>query len=171
LFTWIPPYLSMPVEQGGRGLEIAASSLWIVVMQAGMWLGYVTFGFAGDAFGRKKTYILYLFLAGALVPLYATADAAWSLVLLGPLVAFFGTGHFTGFGMITSELFPTSFRASAMGLTYNAGRALSAAAPWLMGRLAEHRSLRSAFWLAGLGYLAAALLATRLPEPRRETLD
>lgn len=171
LFTWIPPYLSMPAEQGGRGLEIAASSLWILVMQAGMWLGYVTFGFAGDAFGRKKTYMTFLFLAGALVPFYAAADAAWSLLLLGPLVAFFGTGHFTGFGVITSELFPTSFRASAMGLTYNAGRALSAAAPWLMGRLAEHHSLSSAFWLAGLGYLAAALLATRLPEPRREKLE
>jgi MFS family permease len=171
LFTWIPPYLSLPVEQGGRGLEIATTSLWIVVMQLGMWLGYVSFGFAGDAFGRKKTYMLYLFFAGALVPLYANADAAWSLLLLGPLVAFFGTGHFTGFGMITSDLFPTSFRVSAMGLTYNAGRALSASAPWLMGRLAEHASISSAFWLAGLGYLAAALLAARLPEPRRELLE
>jgi hypothetical protein len=58
-----------------------------------------------------------------------------------------------------------------MGLTYNAGRALSASAPWLMGRLAEHASISSAFWLAGLGYLAAALLAARLPEPRRELLE
>ena len=48
------------------------------------------------------------------------------LLALGPLLAFFGTGHFTGFGIIASELFPTSFRGLAMGLTYNFGRAISA---------------------------------------------
>jgi len=75
LFTWIPPYLALPVEQGGRGLTVAASSVWIIVMQAGMWLGYVSFGFVSDALGRKKTYVAYLFLAAALVPLYARAEA------------------------------------------------------------------------------------------------
>ena len=113
-------------------MSVAASSLWIVVMQVGMWLGYVSFGFISDALGPKKTYVGYLLVAAGLVPLYSRAGAA-SLLVLGPLVAFFGAGHFTGFGILTAELFPTSFRASAMGLTYNFGRALSAAAPWAIG--------------------------------------
>ncbi len=170
LFTWIPPYLALPIEQGGRGLTIAVSSLWIIVMQAGMWLGYVSFGFISDALGRKKTYIAYLLLAAALVPLYAWAEAAWALLILGPLLAFFGTGHFTGFGVITSELFPTSFRASAMGLTYNFGRALSAAAPWVLGTVAAHRSLSSAFWISGLAFLTAAMIALAVPETRGRSL-
>ena len=164
LFTWIPPYLALPIEQGGRGLTVAGSSLWIIVMQGGMWLGYVSFGFISDALGRKKTYVAYLLLAAALVPLYARAEAVWSLLILGPLLAFFGTGHFTGFGVITSELFPTSFRASAMGFTYNFGRALSAAAPWVLGTVAAHGSLSSAFWVSGLAFLIAGLIAMAVPE-------
>lgn len=170
LFTWIPPYLALPRAQGGRGLEIAATSVWIVVMQAGMWLGYVTFGFAGDALGRKKTYVGYLLLAAALVPLYARAEGSATLLALGPLLAFFGTGHFTGFGMITAEIFPTSCRASAMGLTYNFGRALSAAAPWAIGAIAERHGLSSAFWLSGLGFLVAGLIALGVPETRNRIL-
>jgi sugar phosphate permease len=93
------------------------------------------------------------------------------LLALGPLVAFFGTGHFTGFGIITAELFPTSFRAFAMGLTYNFGPALSAAAPWAIGSIAEHRGLGSAFLMSSVAYVMAALLALALPETRRRSLS
>jgi MFS family permease len=170
LFTWIPSYLALPLAKGGRGLSIAASSLWIMVMQTGMWLGYVTFGFVSDAVGRKKTYMGYLFIAAAVVPLYAHARADWMLLVVGPLLAFFGTGHFTGFGIITAELFPTAIRVSAMGLTYNFGRALSAAAPWAIGVLALHGGLGSAFWISGVAFLIAALLAFGVPETRGRTL-
>ncbi len=169
LFTWIPPYLALPAAQGGRGLTVVESSLWIVIMQVGMWLGYVTFGFISDALGGKRTYVAYLFLAAALVPLYARAGAT-TLLLLGPMVAFFGTGHFTGFGILTAELFPTSIRASAMGLTYNFGRAFSAAAPWIMGAMAERQGLSSAFWISGLAFLAAGSLAFAVPETRARVL-
>jgi MFS family permease len=171
LFTWIPPYLALPAAKGGRGLSIAASSAWIVVMQAGMWLGYVSFGFFSDAMGRKRTYVAYLLLAATLVPLYAQARGVASLLVLGPLVAFFGTGHFTGFGIIAAELFPTSFRGLAMGLTYNFGRALSAAAPWAIGALAVKYGLGSAFWLSGAAFLVAGLLATGLPETSGRALE
>ena len=170
LFTWIPSYLALPAAQGGRAMTLASSSLWIVVMQAGMWLGYVTFGFLGDCWGGKRSYVGYLLLAALLVPLYAHAEAAWSLFLLGPLLAFFGTGHFTGFGLIAAELFPTPFRATAMGLVYNFGRILSAVAPWLMGRMAGQAGIGSAFWICGLGYLLAGLLALLLPETRGREL-
>jgi MFS family permease len=166
LFTWIPSYLALPLAEGGRGMSIAASTEWIVAMQAGMWLGYVSFGFVSDRIGRKKTYIGYLLVAAALVPWYAHAHDPGMLLLLGPLVAFFGTGHFTGFGIITAELFPTSIRASAMGLTYNFGRALSAAAPWAIGAAARQHGLSSAFWISGLAFLVAGMLALAVPETR-----
>jgi MFS family permease len=169
LFTWIPAYLALPIARGGRGLSLAASSGGIIVMQAGMWLGYVTFGFISDAVGRKRTYVSYLFLAALLVPLAARAQPL-ALLVIGPLLAFFGTGHFTGFGIMTAELFPTSFRASAMGLTYNFGRALSAAAPWAIGLIAARGGLASAFGISGLAFLIAGLLALALPETRGRSL-
>ncbi len=171
LFTWVPHYLARPLADGGRGLTLASSALWIAVMQGGMWLGCVTFGFVSDAVGRKTTYVGYLALAAALVPLYARAQSNWALLLLGPLVGFFGTGHFSGFGVITAELFPTPIRASAMGLTYNFGRALSALAPWAVGALAAEQSFRTAFWISGLGYLVAALVGLSVPEKRDRALE
>ena len=169
LFTWIPSYLALPVASGGRGLSLAASSAWIIAMQAGMWLGYVTFGFISDMVGRKRTYVFYLFAAALLVPLYARAQPL-ALLVVGPLLAFFGTGHFTGFGVITAELFPTSFRATAMGLTYNFGRVLSAAAPWTIGVIAAHGGLASAFGISGVAFLLAGILALAFPETRGRSL-
>ncbi|MGD0223460.1 MAG: MFS transporter [Terriglobia bacterium] len=169
LFTWIPAYLALPIAHGGRGLSLAASSTWIIAMQVGMWLGYVTFGFISDAAGRKRTYVLYLFVAALLVPLYARSHPL-ALLIVGPLLAFFGTGHFTGFGIITAELFPTSIRASAMGLTYNFGRALSAAAPWAIGAVAARGGLASAFGISGLAFFLAGVLALALPETRGRSL-
>ena len=169
LFTWIPAYLALPLARGGRGLSLAASSAWIIAMQAGMWLGYVTFGFISDAVGRKRTYVSYLFVAALLVPLYARCQPL-ALLVVGPLLAFFGTGHFTGFGIITAELFPTSFRAFAMGLTYNFGRALSAVAPWAIGAIAARGGLPSAFGISGLAFFLAGILALALPETRGRTL-
>jgi MFS family permease len=169
LFTWIPSYLALPIARGGRGLSLAASSAWIIAMQAGMWLGYVTFGFISDAVGRKRTYVSYLLIAALLVPLYARAHPL-ALLGVGPLLAFFGTGHFTGFGVITAELFPTSFRATAMGLTYNFGRALSAAAPWAIGVIAARGGLASAFGISGVAFLLAGVLALALPETRGRSL-
>jgi MFS family permease len=166
LFTWIPAYLAMPVSRGGRGLGLAGSSEWIVVMQAGMWLGYVTFGYVSDRIGARPTYIGFLLMAACAVPLYSQARTAGALLALGPVMAFFGTGHFTGFGVIAAELFPARFRASAMGLTYNFGRGLSAAAPWAIGALAARWSFASAFWMSAAAFLCAALLAWGLPMSR-----
>ena len=36
-------------------------------MQVGMWCGYVSFGFIADAIGRKKSYVIYLVIAAALL--------------------------------------------------------------------------------------------------------
>jgi MFS family permease len=170
LFTWIPSFLALPVAQGGRGLTLASSSAWIWVMQSGMWLGYILFGFLSDRLGRKRTYVGYLLLAALLVPFYAGAQGE-ALLLLGPVLAFFGTGHFTGFGIIAAELFPTEVRASAMGLAYNFGRAFSAGAPWVLGVLAGRGGIDSSFWVCGVAYMVAALLALALPETRGRSLS
>jgi MFS family permease len=171
LFTWIPAYLALPVEQGGRGLDLFKTTTWLIVMGVGKWLGYVLFGFAADAFGRRRSYVVYLMVAAALVPLYGLATQPAALLLLGPFVAFFGTGFFSGFSALAAELFPTEVRATAMGLSYNIGRGLSAAAPFVVGWLAVRYSLGSAFFLLAFAFFLAALLALALPETRGKVLE
>jgi MFS family permease len=171
LFTWIPAYLGLPPGQGGMGMSVVKTSTWIIVMQVGMWLGYISFGFICDRIGRKKTYIAYLFAAAVLVFLYSSVRQNTALLLLGPFVAFFGTGYFSGFGAITAEIFPTRVRASAQGFTYNIGRGLSALAPFTIGALARTRSLSLAFYLTAAFFLFSASVAFALPETKGKSLD
>ncbi|MBZ5528105.1 MAG: MFS transporter [Acidobacteriia bacterium] len=171
LFTWIPAYLSLPVEQGGRGLSLVKTTSFFLLLTFGKWLGYALFGFFADAIGRKKPYFLYLLTAAALVPLYASVHRPLWLLLLGPLVAFFGTGFFSGYAAIASEIFPGEIRAAAMGLSYNIGRGLSAAAPFAVGALAKHYGLGPAFFLQAAAFFLAALLTLALPETRGKQLD
>jgi MFS family permease len=171
LFTWIPAYLSLPPEKGGRGLSLVTTTTFFLVLCFGKWLGYALFGFFSDAFGRRKPYFLYLIIAAALVPIYGMSRSAFWLLALGPLVAFFGTGYFSGYAAIASELFPGEIRAAAMGLSYNIGRGLSAVAPFAVGALALRYGIGPAFFLQAGAFLMAALLALALPETRGQVLD
>jgi MFS family permease len=171
LFTWIPSYLSLPPSQGGRGLSLVKTTAFYLAMCAGKWLGYSMFGFFSDAFGRRKPYFLYLIIAAALVPIYGMSRSAFWLLALGPPVAFFGTGYFSGYAAIASEIFPGEIRAAAMGLSYNIGRGLSAVAPFAVGALALRFGIGPAFFLEAGAFLMAALLALALPETRGQSLD
>jgi MFS family permease len=170
LFTWIPSFLSLPVSKGGRGLSLVVGTTFYLVLSPGKWLGYASFGFFADAFGRRKPYFTYLLVAAIVVPLYAVIRSPLLLLLLGPFVAFFGTGFFSGYAAIASELFPGEIRAAAMGLSYNLGRGLSAAAPFAVGAMASQFGFFPAFLLLAGAFLAAALLALLLPETRGREL-
>jgi MFS family permease len=170
LFTWIPAYLGRPAAEGGAGLSLVRTSAWIILMQAGMWLGYVSYGFLSDRFGRRRTYVAYLLVAALLVPLYGATRNPAALLVLGPLVAFFGTGYFSGFGAVTAEIFPTAIRATAQGVTYNIGRGLSALAPITVGALSAHYGLGAAFSITSGAFLLAALLWIWIPETKGRSL-
>lgn len=171
LFTWIPRFLSLPVSQGGRGLSIVQTSAWTIVMQIGTALGYLSFGYLADRFGRKRIYIGFLLVAAALVPLYANTHSPRLLLLLGPVVGFFGTGFFSGFTVIASEAFPTAVRGTAMGVVYNIGRFLGAGAPYLIGYITEISGIELALSSISIAFLAAAIIATGLHETKSHALD
>jgi len=170
LFTWIPFYLSGPVSQGGRGLSLINTTAFFLVLCAGKWLGYASFGFFADAFGRRKPYFAYLLTAAALVPIYGSVHNPAALLILGPFVAFFGTGFFSGYAAIASEIFPGEIRAAAMGFSYNGGRLFSAAAPFAVGALASKHGIGPAFFLLAAAFFVAAMLSLTLPETRGQEL-
>jgi MFS family permease len=167
LFTWLPAYLSLPGSQGGRGLELLSSySLLTVLTLVGMFPGYLLFGVLADRYGRRTTMVSYLAAAAGMTLLFASARSPLGVFVSACLTAFFGTGFFTGSGIFGNELFPTVIRATALGVSYNAARGLSALAPLVIGRLSETRGLSAAFYICAAAFGAAAVCAVALPETR-----
>jgi MFS family permease len=167
LFTWIPAYLSLPASQGGRDFSAVGLTWFLVILNlAGMLPGYLLFGFLADKFGRKRAVILYLACAALSVPAFATARQPGVILLTASVTAFFGTGFFVGSGVLGSELFPTAIRATALGLSYNTARGISAFAPFLIGTIGHAHDLSWGFLTCGIAFAAAALCAVWVPETR-----
>jgi len=71
---------------------MGTATLLIVLNLFGMFPGYLSFGWVADHLGRRKSFVLYLFAAAVFVPLYAMARSQAAVLVLGAVVAFFGTG-------------------------------------------------------------------------------
>ena len=167
---WLPGYLSLSAKSGGIGLSVQVMSAMVFVMQIGMWFGYVTFGFISDVIGRKRSYVIYLVTAAVLILAYTATTNVWLLLALGPIVAFFATGYFSGFGALTAEIYPTDIRATAQGFTYNIGRLASAVAPYAVGRLAQTEGFAAALSISAAAFVLAAVTWIWIPETRGRQL-
>ena len=171
LFTWIPAYLSSPIANGGAGLGVVKSAAWIIPVQIGAFLGYTLFGVLADRFGRRPVLLFFLLGAAAVVPLYGLAGRnPMVLMTLGPLIGFFGHGYFSVFGALLAELFPSSIRATAQGICYNSGRAVSALAPWAIGSISGTFGIGGSLAFTAAFFLAGAGLIMFLPETKGEAL-
>jgi len=169
LFTWIPAYLSSPVERGGAGLSIVKTSGWIVPMQIGAFFGYALFGFVADRFGRRPAFLTFVLTTAALIPVYGLwGRNAAILMALGPVMGFFGHGYFSALGVIAAEMFPAFARTTAQGLCYNTGRALSALAPATVGALADRYGIGAALGTTSVFFAAGAMVMWWVPRQAPE---
>ena len=174
--TWLPGFLSAPKSQGGAGLNILRTSAWIFTMQFGAFLGYISFGWMADRFGRRPAFFAYVLAAAVLTPIYGLTprwagdnSETW-LLALGPLIGFCGTGFFALFGAMLAELYPTSIRGTGQGFVYNVGRALSALAPFAVGAIADRKGIGAALALNSAFFLLGSVLIFTLPETRNTEL-
>jgi MFS family permease len=170
LNLWVPAYLSLPPARGGLGFSTSLTTVLVVTMQVGTFFGYVSFGYVSDAFGRRKSFVTYILVAAVLILVYSSVQSVALLLIVGPLVAFFGTGLFSGFGAVTAEIYPTAVRAIAQGFTLNMGRLGSAAAPFMVGSLAETHGFATAFALLSGALVLGSLTWIWLPETRGRSL-
>jgi Arabinose efflux permease len=166
LFTWLPTFLSTPPEAGGAGMDIVKTSGWVFVMQIGALIGYTGFGFVSDRYGRKAAFALFMLVAAILVPIYGSLRSPMLLFLCGPLIGCFGSGYFSGFGAMLSELFPTKQRGAGLGFVYNMGRGASALAPIIIGTLADTFGIGTALFITSFFLCCALCVLYFLPETK-----
>jgi len=159
-----PGFLSPWLEVPGVAERLAG---WSELAECDL----IRYGTTGSEEEIKDTAVAQpLLVAAALVPIYGMSRSSFWLLLLGPFVAFFGTGFFSGYAAIASEIFPGEIRAAAMGLSYNIGRGFSAIAPFAVGALALKYGIGPAFFLQAGAFFVAAMLALLLPETRGRQL-
>src|SRR5204863_2334983 len=108
LNLWIPAYLSLPEAQGGVGLGAFFATLLVVLIQFGAFLGYVSFGFVADAFGRRRSFLVYILTAAVLVLGFGQTHSLVLLAIICPLTTFFGSGFFSVFGSVWAVLYLTA---------------------------------------------------------------
>ena len=90
---------------------------------------------------------------------------------LGFPLGFFANGMFSPMGPFLSELFPTRVRGTAQGFAYNAGRAIGALFPTLVGLLSASMSLGAAIGMFTLcSYALLILVCLTLPETKGQEL-
>ena len=174
IFFWLPAFLARPVSLGGAGMGVVGSLGWLIPVQVGAYFGYLTFGFLADRFGRRRTFITFMIGAAALVPIYGQmARSPMVLLVLGPVLGYFGHGYFSLFGSFIAELFPAAVRGTGQGTTYNIGRMAGAVAPYTIGALAGVPGVGIGLALASTSafFLLAAGLIFTLPDRSGEALD
>ena len=166
-YLWLPELPLQPVAQGGVGLQLLVE-LRLHHRDAGRHVVRLRDlrirqrrvrpqadlrRLPGDGFARCW-------------PRFCRRGIRRSLLALGPFVAFFATGYFSGFGAVTAEIYPTAIRATAQGFTYNIGRLVSAVAPFTVGSLAQTHGFGLALSMSSAAFLLAALTWVAIPETR-----
>jgi MFS family permease len=164
-YSWLPKYLYDQL-----GFSMARSGIWMLATQAGGLLGYLTFGIVADARGRRVAYSIYSFVwaAGLLaVTWFWGAIAAWPWLTLGFMfLVGFGTGNFSGYGPIFTEIFPTEVRNTAMGAAFNLARGVQFLTPLVITSVAATHGLAGGISLAAFFALASGAWVWLLPETR-----
>lgn len=174
IFFWLPGFLARPLAQGGAGMGVVGSIGWIISIQIGAYLGYLSFGFIADRFGRRRTFILFMLTAALIVPIYGQmARSPMVLMVLGPVFGFASHGYYSLFGSFIAELFPTAVRGTGQGTTYNLGRLAGAAAPYTIGAIATLPGIGIGLAMATTSafFLAAALIILALPDRSGQELE
>jgi MFS family permease len=173
LFFWLPNLLATPVAKGGAGMSVVKSTGWLIPMQAGAFIGYLSFGPLADRFGRRRVFAGFLTLAAIIVPIYGrVVHSPTTLLLLSPVLGCVGHAYWSMLAPFLSELFPTGVRASGQGLGYNSGRLLGALAPYIIGVLATVPAIGivSALGVTSAFYIGAAALIFAFPDRSRDPL-
>jgi MFS family permease len=164
-YTWLPRYL-----YDNLGFSMARSGLWMLATQAGGLLGYLAFGFVADRKGRRIAYTTFsvVWAAGLLaVTWFWGTIAVWPwLTLLFMFLVGFGTGNFSGYGPIFSEIFPTQARNTAMGTAFNVARGVQFFTPLIITSVASRYGLGGGISLAAFFAVFTGVWVWTLPETR-----
>jgi MFS family permease len=169
--TWVPPYIGSVAAKAGLSLQQWASYAGMAY-NLGAIIGYASFGFLADRFGRKPITMLFFAMALVLTPvLFLWTQDLGLLLLVAAVNGYFSLGQYSWMPVWLPELFPTRIRATAMAFAFNAPRFIAFLGPLLAGSLiVSFGGFGYAATIVASIYVLGFAAAPFLPETRGKPL-
>lgn len=161
--SWIPNWLATD-----RGMSIVKSMDFLMWLNVGGVIGYITFAFIADRWGRKPPAYVALVASFIAVILFVNIKDPTAMLIFAPIYSFITYPIFGLYGGYMSELFPTEVRATAVNGIYNLARLTAFFAPSVMGAIAVTTSMTFAIGLSAFLYLGSVLPLIFLPETHKK---
>lgn len=169
-YSWLPTYLS-----DERGLAMIGTTIGIIIIQCGDFLGYTSFGFVSEKLGRRPAFTIYSFIMGISISMITLC---WNQIATIPDLIFvfmfltgFGTGFFGGFGALFSELFPTKIRNTAVGAVFNLARGIQFLTPVTITIVATYFDLSYGIAIASIFAILVGLWIWVFPETKGTVIN
>lgn len=169
--TWVPPYIGSVAAKAGLQPQQWASYAGLTY-NFGAIVGYASFGFLADRFGRKPTTIVFLALAYVMTPvLFLWTNDLGLLLIAAAVNGCFSLGQYSWMPVWLPELFPTRVRATGMAFAFNAPRFIAFLGPLLAGFLiAYFGGFGPAAMIVASIYIVGLAAAPFLPETKGKAL-
>lgn len=162
---WLPTYFHVI-----RGLSLGESASLFFLDQIGGFFGYMICGWSADRFGRRPTFFAFSLIkaTGMIMLTFGWGMIVDTKILLWTVMLVLGSGegNFGVIGPIINELFPTTVRATALGIIYNVSRGVQALAPVAIAFVAARFSFGAGIALGAPFALLAGATVWLLPETR-----
>jgi MFS family permease len=169
--SWVPPYIGSIAAKAQLPAQQWASYAGMAY-NVGAILGYVSFGFLADSFGRKPITMFYYAAALLLTPALFLWTQDLNLLLVAAAAnGFFTLGQYCWMPVWLPELFPTRSRGTGIAFAFNAPRLIAFLGPLFAGTLivAFGGYSRTAM-IFSLIYILGFCVAPFLPETRGKPL-
>jgi MFS family permease len=160
---WLPTFLRTE-----RKLTVLGTGGYLAVIVIGSIIGCLFSAWLNDRIGRRPTFILFAICSLITVVTYTQIPLDdTTMLFLGLPLGFFSQAIFAGMGPFLTELFPTRIRGSGQGFSYNFGRGVAAAIPYLVGHLSGLLPLGQSIGVfAAMSYVVMIAAALALPETK-----
>jgi putative MFS transporter len=166
LGAWLPNIMN------AKGFSITKSLQYLLAMNFAVPCASIFMMYALDKFGRKITSICTFVGAGIMAILFANAQTAIGLMVVGFIMTFFVQVAGNAMQIFASEVFPTNARASGFGWASGVGRFATAFIMPTILWIQTGFGLMTVFVCLAVLLFIAAIAVTQLgPEARQKSLD
>lgn len=163
MMNWLPT-----IMQESLNISVKNSSLWMITTILGMCLGMLIFGNVLDKLGPRMAYGIFLLMSAASVFLFQFANNSFTMIIGGAIVGFFVNGMFSGYGAMTSRLYPARIHSIANNVILNVGRAIGGFSSVVIGMILDHSSSDMVMIFLSSLYIVSFIVMMTIPGIKKE---